>query len=87
MKDFLKKYLQITFGALLFGAGISLFIDPNNFAPGGVSGLAIILNRLLPVETGTLFFLINLPILVLGWKKFGTGFTLTTLYAILLEEE
>lgn len=84
MKDFLKKYLQITFGALLFGAGISLFIDPNNFAPGGVSGLAIILNRLLPVETGTLFFLINLPILVLGWKKFGTGFTLTTLYAILL---
>ena len=68
--NLLKKYLTITLASIVFGAGISLFIDPNNLAPGGVSGLSIILNRLVPVETGTLFLLINIPIILLGmWKK------------------
>lgn len=69
---------------MLFGAGISLLIDPNNLAPGGVSGLAIILNRVIPIETGTLFFIINVPIMIIGWQKFGWKFILSTLYAIVL---
>ena len=73
MKNF-KKYLVITIAAVLFGAGISLFIDPNNLAPGGVSGLSIILSRLVPIETGTLFLLLNIPIIVLGIWKFGWKF-------------
>lgn len=81
MKNF-KKYLVITIAAVLFGAGISLFIDPNNLAPGGVSGLSIILSRLVPIETGTLFLLLNIPIIVLGIWKFGWKFILSTLYAI-----
>lgn len=78
----IKKYMVITIAAVLFGAGISLFIDPNNLAPGGVSGLSIILSRLVPIETGTLFLLLNIPIIVLGIWKFGWKFILSTLYAI-----
>ena len=81
MKNF-KKYLVITIAAVLFGAGISLFIDPNNLAPGGVSGLSIILSRLVPIETGTLFLLLNIPIIVLGIWTFGWKFIFSTLYAI-----
>ncbi len=77
----LKKYLAITFASLLFGAGISLFIDPNNLAPGGVSGLSIIISRLVPVETGTLFLMLNIPIMLLGVYKFGIKFIISTLYA------
>lgn len=77
-----KKYVVITVAAVLFGAGISLFIDPNNLAPGGVSGLSIILSRLVPIETGTLFMLLNIPIIALGVWKFGWKFILSTLYAI-----
>lgn len=80
----LKKYLVITFAALLFGAGISLFIDPNNLAPGGVSGLSVIFSRLVPIETGTLFLIINIPIICLGAWKFGWKFILSTLYAIFM---
>ena len=32
-----NKYFMITLASLIFGIGISLFIDPNNLAPGGVS--------------------------------------------------
>ncbi|MBQ8598256.1 MAG: YitT family protein [Lachnospiraceae bacterium] len=79
--DFIKKYLIITIGAVLFGVGIGLFIDPNNLAPGGISGLAIILSRVIPIETGTLFLLVNVPVMVLGAWKFGGKFIASTIYA------
>lgn len=76
-----NKYVMITLAALIFGVGISLFIDPNNLAPGGVSGLSIILSRLIPVSAGTLFLLLNIPIMILGMWKFGVKFIISTLYA------
>ena len=80
----LKKYILITLGTAFFGAGISLFIDPNNFAPGGVSGLSVVLSRVLPLDTGTLFLLVNIPIMIFGWWKFGRRFLFVTLYAIVM---
>lgn len=77
----MKKYFIITFASLLFGIGISLFIDPNNLAPGGASGLSIILSRLVPVSAGTLFLVLNIPIMILGMWKFGVKFIISTLYA------
>jgi len=79
--SFMKKYALVTVGAILFGIGIGLFIDPNNLAPGGISGLSIILSRVIPVETGTLFLIINIPIMALGAWKFGRKFIASTIYA------
>lgn len=84
MKKMIRKYFVITLAAILFGMGISLFIDPNNLAPGGVSGLSIILSRIFPVQPGTLFLVLNLPIMFLGAWKFGTKFIVSTLYATLM---
>ncbi len=79
-----KQYLVITIACLVYGAGISLFIDPNNMAPGGFTGLAVILSRILPLETGTIYLILNIPIIFLGIRKFGWKFTASTLYAILV---
>lgn len=76
------KYLKITFAAFIYSAGVSLFFDANQLAPGGVTGIAIIISRFVPVETGTLFFILNLPILLLGAWKFGIKFIISTLYCI-----
>ena len=76
-----NKYFMITLASLIFGIGISLFIDPNNLAPGGVSGLSIILSRLIPASAGTLFLLLNIPIMILGIWKFGLKFIVSTLFA------
>ena len=78
-----KKYILITLAAFLNAVGISLFFDPNQMAPGGVTGISIILTRLLPVETGTLILLFNIPILLFAIWKFGIRFTVSTIYAIL----
>lgn len=80
----IKKYFLLTIYCALFGAGLSLFIDPNNLAPGGVSGLSILINRLIPLETGTIFLILNIPILILGIYKFGWKFIISTLYATVM---
>lgn len=77
-----KNILMITTASLIYAAGISLFLDPNNLAPGGVTGIAVILNYLLKIETGTLYFLLNLPIVILGLWKFGLRFIAKTAYAV-----
>ena len=50
------EYGMMTIGAALYAMGIALFLDPNHLAPGGVTGVGIILNQFLPLETGTIIF-------------------------------
>lgn len=80
----IRKYLMITLGALIYAIAISLFLDPNNIAPGGVTGVSILVNRLSGIPTGTLNMLINIPIVLLGLWKFGWRFICSTLYALVL---
>ncbi len=61
-----------------------LFVDPNDLAPGGFTGLSVMLNRLISVETGTVYLLLNIPVIFLGIWKFGWRFTVSTLYAIVM---
>lgn len=79
-----KDFIMITAGSLIFAAGISMFLDPNNLAPGGVSGIAIIINHFVPLNAGTIIIIINVPIMILGVVKFGFRFLWTTIYAVAL---
>ena len=81
LKEHIKDYIVITVASVFYGVAISQFLDPNNIAPGGVSGLSMILNRLIPIEVGTLILMINIPILLLGLWKFGFRFLISTIYA------
>lgn len=84
MKGKVKKrildYVLMTIGCVLYAVGISWFLDPNNLAPGGTTGIGIIISYLTGMKTGTLIFLINTPILLFGWWRFGTKFIVSTLY-------
>lgn len=78
------KYVWLAVAAAAFSWGVTSFIDANDFAPGGVSGLCIVLNRIIPLEIGTLFLILNIPVLLLGFWKFGGKLILSTVYTILL---
>ena len=79
------RYVFITFTAALYAVGIALFLNPNNLAPGGISGIAIILKKMFPglPGVGMLILLINIPILAVGIKKFGIKFILSTMYSLI----
>ncbi len=77
-------YFVITAASFIYAVAIACFLDPNSLAPGGVTGIAIILNRLTDMETGTWIMLLNIPILLLGIWKFGLRFLVSTLYCTAL---
>lgn len=78
------RYFLIAVATFIYSAGISLFLDPNDLAPGGITGIAIILNRLSNIETGTLIFILNIPIFAVVLWKFGIKFLVSSLYAVVL---
>ena len=79
--EVLKKIGGLTIGAVIYSASIALFIDELNLAPGGVGGIAVMLNYILPkVETGQWILMINIPLLIIGLIAFGKRFLLSTVY-------
>ena len=76
----LLDYVVMTLAAATYGIAIGLFLDPNMLAPGGVAGIAIILNRVVHVETGTLILIMNIPIFLFGLWQFGIRFMVSTIY-------
>lgn len=82
IKRNIKKYIIITIVAALYGAGTSLFLSPNDLVPGGITGVSMILSRFLPLSTGAIFMIINIPIMAVALYKFGWKFIISTFYAI-----
>ena len=79
----LERYILLTIGVLLTAVGVYFFKFPNNFYTGGVSGLSLILGRMLPspVLTPSVFvFIINMALLVVGFIFLGRGFAFSTVY-------
>lgn len=77
-------YAIITLASFIYAMAVSFFLDPNSLAPGGVTGIAIIMNRITGLETGTWMLIINIPILAVGTWKFGWRFILSTMYCTAL---
>ena len=80
----IKNLLILIAAAVIYAAGISLFLDPNQLAPGGVSGIAVILNRLTNIETGSWYLILNIPLVLLGIWKFGFRVMAKTAVSIFL---
>lgn len=85
---FFKKLFKSLFydisGGLLYGAGIVCFFNSSSIAPGGVSGISIMLNFLFGVPIGITGFLINLPIIVVGYLTLGKTMITKTLKTLLV---
>jgi uncharacterized membrane-anchored protein YitT (DUF2179 family) len=76
--------MVIAVASVFFAIAVSLFLDPNKLAPGGVTGIAIIINHFLDMPTGTLVLIMNIPIMILGIWKFGVKFFISTIVATVM---
>ncbi len=82
----LKEYALITAGVLLVVSGVYFFKFPNNFSIGGVTGIAIILSKIIgdSISSGTVVLIINSILLVVGYAFLGKSFGNRTVYGSLL---
>lgn len=78
----LRQWCLITVASLFYAASIAMFLNPNELAPGGLSGIAIIINHLSDLPVGLMFVLMNIPLLLIGCIAIGRGFLLKTIYAV-----
>lgn len=78
------KYLMIIVGSALFAAGFQFFLYPNSIIVGGVSGIAMIINLLTKLPVGLLTIVLNIPLFIIAWRYFGTGFIVSSLVGMLL---
>lgn len=78
------KWIGITIAGVIYSIGISVFLAPNELAPGGASGLAIVINHFLPIGTGLLIIIINVPLFVAGFFSMGKWFFVKSIYAVIV---
>ena len=77
-----KEFLLINFGLMFVALGIVLFKIPNNFATGGVSGIAIVVEQYFSnVPVGFLMLLINIVLILVGIIIIGFDFGSKTIYS------
>ena len=84
LKSILLDVLCIVFGTGIGALGVHLFTLPNEIAPGGVTGLATALSALTGMPMGGFVLLINIPLLLVGWRFLGRDFILKTFFSTLL---
>ncbi len=87
MKNIKNKAIDLLWyciGGAIYSFAVTLFITPNEFSPGGLTGIATALGFLFKIPSGILLFILNIPILLLGYLKFGKFFILKTAIASVL---
>jgi len=70
--------------SFLLGVSIVIFAVHANFAPGGVSGVAVILNYLFGAPIGLATVMINIPIIIGTYKQLGPAFFLHSVKTVLI---
>ena len=79
-----KKYGIIFAGAVVYAFSVALILKPNQLAPGGASGLAIMISYFTGIKTGTIILILNIPLIIAGVRAFGKEFLYGTMFAIFI---
>ena len=85
-----SQFFIILFSALCFAVSLNMFLIPGDIYSGGVTGISQLitysLDQFTPfgniIQTGTLNFLLNIPLLILSYMKLGRRFTILTVVVV-----
>lgn len=80
MKKRTTDIIFIIIGAFLFALGVNLFVIPNEFGEGGVTGITIITYYLFEWSPGLVNLVLNAILLLVGYKFLNK---ITTIYTII----
>ena len=85
LKSAVKSYFIIALGSVVYALGFDLFYAPNDVALGGITGLAQVINHVVPaLPVGVLTIAMNIPLFLLGWKYIGFNLLAGALVSMLV---
>lgn len=77
---YVVEYIGITIGTIIMALSLNLFLEPNTIAPGGVTGLAIVIKKIAGIDVDITNLAINIPLFIFGLAALGKAFGAKTLY-------
>ncbi len=80
----IRRAAGLTIGAMIYSAGLNLFLVPNNIIDGGVTGMSLLLSELAGVPFSVLIVLLNIPFFILGYKQLGLRLAVSSMFAIIV---
>lgn len=75
-----RDFLLMTLSGILLAVGTWLFKYPNNFSLGGVTGISIVLSKLMNVSASTINLVVNVALMIVGVLILGKEFAGKTIY-------
>jgi len=90
-KSLVLDFVMIVAGSVCYAIAIGMFSAPNNIAPGGITGIATLLNYIsvewnfpfvIPIGVATI--VMNVPLIIAAWWVLGRGMAVRTMAGILI---
>lgn len=82
LRRWIIDIVLIIFGSTAYAAGIHCFSAPNDIAPGGVAGVATLLNSATGIDISIWYGLINVPLIIIGFIFLGKKMMIKTFVAV-----
>ncbi|MEO3947153.1 YitT family protein [Gorillibacterium sp. CAU 1737] len=79
---FIREVLIVLLSALILAAGLELFLIPHQLLSGGVAGVASIVGYLTGWKISGLYFILNLPLVIWGWRAVGRRYIVLSLISV-----
>ena len=70
-KSLVKRIIEFLLGCFVVAFAYNIFIAPNNLVPGGVSGIAVIINGIFNIDYATTIFILNIFLLIMSYILLG----------------
>lgn len=83
-KELAVDLLAFIVGSVAFATGVNVFMAPNNIAPGGATGISIIISHFSGLPIGTIIILLNIPLFIWGITTIRKQFILKSLVGTVL---
>ncbi len=83
-KNILTESLGMIIGCLLASIAINMFFSPYTIAPGGLSGLSVVLSKISGLSVSTIMLIMGIPLIIFSVRILGKKDSLKTLLGMLL---
>lgn len=80
----LQDLLLTIFGVTIAGVALKLFLAPNHFFDGGITGISLLVHEVYGYNLGLAILVLNLPLIIVSYFTIGKRFALRTLISVIL---
>ena len=77
-KDILIQYIGLIMACMIMAVGLNMFLVPKTIAPGGLSGLSVVISKLTGFPVSNILFTISTPLLLFSVKILGKKYAIKT---------